>query len=582
MKPLIFAALSTCAFAQFASLSTPKDGSTLYFSTPLKEKNTAEPTWGKIFRLDETGLYLLYSREITDREKACSNAFDLSNVSVSSEGGLVAAIGQCSCLNGNIFDQYNCVKIDHFTTTLVSGGQARDYPGQFWLSRNGRLALNRRGANAFSPSAVVIDLGTGKILTTYGNGGIGSPFVLSESTTATNGRVIADNGTAVLINGAAGIGVFNDGTIGPAGGELMVLAGAAIQQIPRPAIEITFADATIDAAGQTILFTERNSITNRRSLRIATPGSPTTGLFVADGYLPALTDDGRQVLYLSARTGVPQAYLTGVDGSGDRRVTNEPEGVAQAIVSGDGTVAYAVTAAARVLKISLNSGNIRELLPQTPHLDLMFPNNPYAWPGLAPGKRVILAGGGFPASTRVSIQGRAAHILSILPAAIDLLVPAGIPAAGAVHVRLQADSPSPFDPRFDGTLIAYDSAPQTATTIHEDWSAVVSADRPARAGEILHTYAFGLGPTIPAVPFGQATSTPAPLATPLSCTDRTPPLASTGPPVEVIFAGLTPGMIALYQVDWRIPATAAGDHFTVSCDQGPYVSVPLTSPVTPP
>jgi hypothetical protein len=65
--------------AQFSSLSTNKDGSVLYFSTPLKEKNTAEPTYGKIFSIDSSGLHLLYSRDITAQDKACSNAYNLTD-----------------------------------------------------------------------------------------------------------------------------------------------------------------------------------------------------------------------------------------------------------------------------------------------------------------------------------------------------------------------------------------------------------------------------------------------------------------------------------------------------------------------
>ena len=122
---LIAALISTCAFAQFSSLATPRDGSVLYFSTQLKEKNTAQPVYGKIFRSDPSGLQLLYSRNITDQDKPCSNAYNLTDISVSSDGGILAMGGQCSCLNGNPFDEYNCVKFDHYTTTVVAGEQSR-------------------------------------------------------------------------------------------------------------------------------------------------------------------------------------------------------------------------------------------------------------------------------------------------------------------------------------------------------------------------------------------------------------------------------------------------------------------------
>ena len=83
-------------------------------------------------------------------------------------------------------------------------------------------------------------------------------------------------------------------------------------------------DATIDASGQTILLTARNLQTNRSSLRIASPGAPTADLFVSDGYLPSITDDGRMVVEtFLLHTGTPQAHLIGIDGDGDQALTNQ-------------------------------------------------------------------------------------------------------------------------------------------------------------------------------------------------------------------------------------------------------------------
>jgi hypothetical protein len=38
---------SIAAFAQLFSLATPADGSRVYFATPLRQKNTNQPAWGK-------------------------------------------------------------------------------------------------------------------------------------------------------------------------------------------------------------------------------------------------------------------------------------------------------------------------------------------------------------------------------------------------------------------------------------------------------------------------------------------------------------------------------------------------------
>jgi uncharacterized protein (TIGR03437 family) len=580
---VLVAALSARASGQFSSLTTPADGSALYFSTPLRETNSAEPVYGKIFRLDARGLHLMYSRDITNRDNLCTNAYNLTDISVSSAGGVLAIGGQCSCLNSDVLTLNYCGKIDHYTTTLESGGVSKDYSGQFWLSRNGRLALSRNGSPNYFPTASVIDLSSGEREFTYGEGQSASDILIASKAGAT-GRVLADNGTAVLINYG--------------GGELLILAAGAVQPISPPSIKAVFEDATIDASGQTILFTEHNSVTNTDSLRTASPGVNTTRLFVADGYSASITDDGQMVLYLSRRTGTAQAYLIGIDGQRDRALTHEAEGIAQAILSGDGTVAYVVTAGGSVLKIATNSGLAQELIGRTPHLDLMFLSNPYFGPALAPGKRVFVPGGGFPSvraeaapplptsldDVSVSMEGHPAPIAGILPNGIWLLVPLEVNASyhlGTIH--LDADSSSSFEPRFDGTAQFYDSAPEPVVSIHEDWSAVVSGMNPARRGEIVHTYALGIGPTTPVVSFGQETPSTgllAQLSPPPSCTDDTLGLIFnvSNSPVEVLFAGLAPGMVAVYQVDWRVPASAGPyEYFTMGCRTSAYfsVSVPL-------
>jgi len=52
----VVVAFSSCAVAQFFSLATDASGSRLYFATPLRQKNTAQPAYGKVFRMDSSGL----------------------------------------------------------------------------------------------------------------------------------------------------------------------------------------------------------------------------------------------------------------------------------------------------------------------------------------------------------------------------------------------------------------------------------------------------------------------------------------------------------------------------------------------
>jgi uncharacterized protein (TIGR03437 family) len=98
--------------------------------------------------------------------------------------------------------------------------------------------------------------------------------------------------------------------------------------------------------------------------------------------------------------------------------------------------------------------------------------------------------------------------------------------------------------RFDRSSIA---------ALHEDFSAPVTRGRPARAGEIVHAYGTGFG-TVDPRPETGVSATAAPLSKtvdPIVCS-----LAQGNDPVpvEVLYSGLAPGLIGVYQIDLRLPA----------------------------
>jgi uncharacterized protein (TIGR03437 family) len=88
--------------------------------------------------------------------------------------------------------------------------------------------------------------------------------------------------------------------------------------------------------------------------------------------------------------------------------------------------------------------------------------------------------------------------------------------------------------------------------VHSSDFTLVSASKPAAAGEILSVFVTGLGPTRPGVDPGK----PFP-ANPLALVNS--PLAVTvnGAPAEVIGAAGYPGAADAYQVNFRVPANAA-------------------------
>jgi uncharacterized protein (TIGR03437 family) len=82
---------------------------------------------------------------------------------------------------------------------------------------------------------------------------------------------------------------------------------------------------------------------------------------------------------------------------------------------------------------------------------------------------------------------------------------------------------------------------------------LVTPSSPAVPGEVVIVYSTGLGSVTPPVKSGQ----PAPFG-PLSMTDATPAVTIGGWNAELLFSGLTPGFVGLYQLNVRVPATAPG------------------------
>jgi uncharacterized protein (TIGR03437 family) len=409
---------------------------------------------------------------------------------------------------------------------------------------------------------------------------------------ASTGRPVANDGTAVFTTGARGVYVMQ-------GNQFAVIATPGIPSNP-----------VIDAAARIIVFAsgppcgDLSCGPGPNEVRITSPGTSETALLVSGGYSPSLTDDGRQVLYLSDRSGTPQAYLINADGSGGRRLTNEPDGIAGAIFSGDGATAYAVTVAGRLIRIATGPAsrpmrrprrpdNVAELIPATPFIGLpprSSPPHPAPLPVLAPNKLVTFLGVGLstaaitataplPASidgVRVTIQGLPAGILNVQPNSVTVVVPLGVTASQAAVVQVDVPGQTPFEganmaviagfaPEFlPGPPALY--YPNSLLAAHQDWSGLVSAQSPARPGEALHAYATGLGQTSPAVPYGEAAPRQEPFArlvSPLVCTD-----GQGVTQVEVLFAGLAPGLVGFYQVDWRVPSGAAAGDFALSCATG--------------
>jgi uncharacterized protein (TIGR03437 family) len=587
------------ATAQFFGLATPSDGSVVYFATPLWLKGTGEPQWGKLFQVDFNGLSLAEVRpyEVPDPPPVGyatgpglahpTNRYDIRGVDVSA-GGLVRAVaGWRGCGSQDEAGQYYCLKMENYYTTITSGTQSTDYPGNLRLSANGEWALGP------SSHGVAEDAPTGTYVVNVKTGAqsllpVGWPYH-SFRDYPTSGRPIANDGTGV---------VCDDGGV-------EVLTGSSMLRIPVS--QGTPVGAVIDPAGHTVVY---GVCANRfcvpffsSSLYVADVVSGSSSLLASDGYAPSITDDGRRVLYISLGDGTPQLWIVEADGTGRRQLTHDSAGVSNALLSGDGSVAYAVTRGGRLLKIAVSSGAIQELVPRTPYLGLTSIYQSISSSFVfAPGAIVSLAGAGFSDSSfaagpplpetlgdvTVTIQGEAARIQSVDPATIMVLAPLDLVStvSDTAHLAVQAPSSSPFDLPPASSAVIHATAPsfltaKTAVKVpvqlagtdyifpilaaHEDWSGLVTPENPASPGEVVHAYATGLGPTSLPVPYGDAAPAQEPLArliAPYTCGD----VVVGGPiPIEVLFQGLAPALAGYDQVDWRVPSEPNTGWISISC-----------------
>ncbi|MBS1828015.1 MAG: hypothetical protein JST93_22085 [Acidobacteria bacterium] len=94
--------------------------------------------------------------------------------------------------------------------------------------------------------------------------------------------------------------------------------------------------------------------------------------------------------------------------------------------------------------------------------------------------------------------------------------------------------------------------------VHLSDGTLVTQDNPARREEVIILFATGLGPVDPPVQDGYASP-----ADPPSRVITMPRIAFGGIQGDVLFSGLTPGLVGLYQVNAKVPSDAPTGKVTV-------------------
>jgi hypothetical protein len=328
-------------------------------------------------------------------------------------------------------------------------------------------------------------------------------------------------------------------------------------------------EAVIDAEGRNIVYTDGSP---GRMLWIDLAGQ--TEEEIGAGAAPALSDDGRLLAFLS-----PEGSLL-LYRRQTRQLARAGDNVLEFALAGDGRYLFAVTGENRLLRIEVATVKAETWLEPFPEIrdtSSGFENDPAACPmicypapeplvPLGRGSLVVLGGRHWPAGWRVRVADieRPLQLLSSEAAWFQapILAPEG-------RQRLEVFHPD-HPLRFSSMALARDRFPSCFGALHQEFDRVVSAEDPARAGEIVHVFLTGLPGVEPV-----AEGVPNPI-------DRlirviAPPALGGDGALEPLFFGLAPGLIGLQQLDLRIlRPTPPGQRLFRDAPAAPNCEIPPT------
>ncbi|HKW99715.1 MAG TPA: hypothetical protein VJN43_18380 [Bryobacteraceae bacterium] len=171
----------------------------------------------------------------------------------------------------------------------------------------------------------------------------------------------------------------------------------------------------------------------------------------------------------------------------------------------------------------------------------------------------------------VFVAGMAAPLYYVSPKQINLVIPSWLypgdvdlyvsrDGTQGPHVKIHVNDSCPGFFEWEPGMIASTDAR----------GAVITKEHPAQAGEVVVLYGTGLGRTNPPAVSDQIDMTAAPIADPSQL--RVLVAGTAVPAASVYYAGLTPGIPGLYQVNVKLPS---------SSPQNPEVRVAIGGQTSP-
>ena len=570
--------------AQFSGLAASDDGNQLYFTSQLLlrgAKSTSQGPESRLYRFGSGGVTLFAERGPLGPTGSFSSGDGVVSPTVSADGTLVAFTYNDICLASP-----TCT--ESVSEAELRGSQTLDLgPGTVQLSRNGRWALvanqiSTTDYNAKPPTVTttytttLIDLSTGQRTSVSSQPAPGLINNQNIRTLASDGSVLVATGASSRTDAAgAGFGIWKQGAATPI-------------QLPAGVTPFALSD---DAS--TIVYyvfpPEQGALSQIAAFNRASGTSSTIFQAKAHAELPkflSMDNAGRRVLYTvwTSSTSGP-AYLWDASTGATATLPLDPnEFATDGTLTGAGDYAFLATTRYRILKFANSSGAVSSLFPAPPNCDD---------PGALGGGSMVRLHCSF-AGPLDALQGNLLFNQKPMPVlASDASgIAVQIPWEWDTFFRFNALSfnlpnDSPFQP--NQPLSIWDGAPAIVPAdpgasglfgieiVKGDWSGLVTTS-PA-PGDIVYIYMTGLGPLKTPETTGVSASLTAlnSIQWNLSCQFQ-----QQTQPAQLLFAGMAPGLIGVYQTAFRIPADAGSAPVTgLACTLASPAMTATFGPGTP-
>jgi uncharacterized protein (TIGR03437 family) len=531
------AGLALPAIAQFSHLSATDDGKNLFFTSHLVLKGSGSPTdaQSRLYRLGPDGP-AMFAEAGTFSPQQGRLVNSIVAPAVTGDGKAVGFSVQGSCSGARLCG-----------ILLAGAAESRNLgSGTLHLSRNGKWALLAPEPNPNSPDATLIELASGQRTTV-------PPLVWgATSSLASDGSVmVLSNRNSMSV--AYPAGVWKGGKFTPFAPYQSVMINPLA--LSDDASTLIFKSGR--GVGQLIA---RDLASGRDTVLYTFAPQMDSGPGREWPVILGLSNNGQRVLYRIGPSDATEglAYLSDVAAGKTRPMPLEPgELVSGGTLSGSGDLAFLVTTAGRLVRITLATNAVDTLIPPTPsasdfdwwafgslfHMKGTFSGSPADW------------------KNRILIGGQAAPVLSLKPGLLDIQIPWS-EATGRAPFRIVDSGNSPFEQNELVLARPYALKLEKADAGEPGLFGIRASNGdgsgpPAAQpgpGDMFRLYMTGLGPVENQPPAGAAT--PSSVASPIRARLTCSFMPHTNP-IETVSASLLPGMIGVYQATFRLPDNAA-------------------------